>query len=217
MDIPLCLSPIEATDANYNGDMSDNGFYPPEAHTLDNNHKHESVNRIARQNLPKSMSLPAITDPEVNFEIRKTIVEWRGTRARRNTEEEKRQTWRRSLNSPIRKFFWTDVVPREQNMDGDMSVDALMEENAVCDGAESDECMFISRDKEGHPVFSPAIHAARQAENEEAVEENFVDSKEDTPMDDLESIGGNETTDSENTTEQEHLAERVQVLSIQGV
>lgn len=210
MDIPLCFSPIEA---NYNVNVLENEFSAPETQPL-GNQKKKPVNETTRQN---RMSLPAInTDSDVNSEVRKTIVEWRGTRARRHTEEEKRQTWRRSLNSPIQKFFWTDIVSEEQNKERNMSVDSIIEENAVCDDVESDECIFISRDEDGNPVFSPALCAARQVENEDAVKENCVNPKEQT-MDDFESKKGNETPDSENRTEQRKLVERIHALSVQEV
>ncbi|CAG8952627.1 hypothetical protein HYFRA_00009734 [Hymenoscyphus fraxineus] len=205
MDISSYLGPIEARDTGDNGEASEK-----ENHTFVNN-RNQSKHGIDKQKRPISMSIQTMTDLEVNYEVVKTISEWRGTRSRRNTEEEKRQTWRRSLNSPIQQFFWTDIYPIVQDTEGEMTASPIIEENAVC---EEEESVFLSKDEHGNPVFSPAIHAARQAGNEDAVRGNLGNSNNMKAMHSSESKAGIESNGVDDMAAGEHLVGRVEVLTI---
>ncbi|CAG8977102.1 hypothetical protein HYALB_00011347 [Hymenoscyphus albidus] len=205
MDISSCLGPIEERDTGDDGEASEK-----ENHTSADN-TNQSKHGINRQKRPISMSIQTMTDSEVNHEVVKTISEWRGTRQRRNTEEEKRQTWRRSLNSPIQQFFWTDVYPIEQDEKGEMTASPIIEEHAVCD---EEEFVFLSKDEHGNPVFSPALHAARQAGNEDAIRGNLDNSKNMKAMNSSESKAGIENNGGDDMAAGEHLVGRVEVLTI---
>ncbi|EPE33026.1 hypothetical protein GLAREA_06038 [Glarea lozoyensis ATCC 20868] len=103
---------------------------------------------------------------------RRRSSDWRGSREQRNLIEERRQTWRKSQDIQIQRL-WNTISSNNQDIKypGFANIDEF--EEAVCptppvnQALEPEEMGLFSVDKDGKPIFSPAISKMNQESNYE--------------------------------------------------